>query len=69
MNMMIKVTVVTQKQTEVSLPAGACVCDLLAAAGLTEDIGVIAIAGKAVRREHVLYDGDVVRVFPEIIGG
>ena len=69
MKALIKVTVITHTQTEVSLPGGACVSDLLAAAGLTQDAGITAIEGRAVRREHILRDGDAVRVFPEIIGG
>ena len=65
----MKVTVITRTQTEIVLPEGANVSELLAAAGLTNEAGITSIEGRAVRREHILRDGDAVRVFPEIIGG
>jgi sulfur carrier protein ThiS len=52
------------------LPEGATVLDAMAAQGIDDaDVGFAVIKGKAVRKDHVLADGDDVMLYPAIVGG
>ena len=59
-----------QERTEVALPEGATVADALAGLGVPEDeIGLTAVNGRAAPREAALCGGDVLKIFPVVIGG
>ena len=34
-----------------------------------DDAGIVSVNGKAVKRDHALHKGDIVKVFPVITGG
>ena len=58
------------EQMEIILPDGFAVNGLLGWLDIpANEIGIIAVNGKAVRREDTLRDGDRVKLFPVIIGG
>jgi len=53
-----------------NLPNNATALDVLAPLGIPpEEVGLFAINGTAVLKDAQLNDGDVVRVFPIIMGG
>ena len=75
----MKVTVITgewarryipRERSEENIPEGLTAGGLLERLPIpTDDIGIIAVNGRAVRREDILCDGDIVKLFPKIIGG
>jgi len=53
---------------EVELPEGATINDIIEKSGVTE-AGLAVINGRAVPKDFVLNDGDVVKLHPPILGG
>ena len=61
---------VDERSVTLEMPEGAVVADAIAASGIPADeAGIAVIDGKAAARGHRLADGDVVRVYPVIVGG
>jgi len=60
-----------QKEMKVTLAGdGMNAADLLELLHIPEDeAGIISVNGTAVRLENVLRDGDIIALFPAIIGG
>jgi len=59
-----------QKEMEITYPDGMSTADLLALLAIpVDEAGIIAVNGQAVRLEKILRDGDVITLFPAIIGG
>ena len=57
-------------EATIELPAGATVDHLLAHLGLVERVQLIAVNDEPESdRGRVLHDGDVVRIFPVVVGG
>jgi len=67
----MKVTVnYVKDRWEVDLPEGAPVADAIIAVGVpVDDIGFAMIAGRIVRKDYVLADGDDVTLYAAIVGG
>ena len=54
----------------IDMPEQSTVADVIEALKLPSDeTGIAAINGNAVPREHVLSDGDILKIYPAIIGG
>ena len=52
------------------MPEDTTVADVIDAIGIpAEETGIIVVDGKAVARDCVLSDGDVLKIYPVIIGG
>jgi len=59
-----------QGQTQLELPANAVAQDTLAALGIPPaEVGLFAVNGTTAPSTTALSDGDVVRIFPVIMGG
>jgi len=52
------------------LDEGSSAADAIAALGIPpEEAGMVAVGGKAVSKGYVLSEGDVLKIYPVIIGG
>ena len=61
---------VAAESVELNMPDHSTVADALKTSALPSDeAGMAIIGGKSVAREHTLSDGDVMKVYPVIIGG
>ena len=59
-----------RETAELQLPEGAAVADAIGRLDIPpQEIGLVALDGKAVPLQTPLAEGDIVRVFPVIIGG
>jgi sulfur carrier protein ThiS len=60
----------SEQGLEVVIPDGASVEDLLAHLEIRgKRIGMVSVGGRVVRRDAILEDGELVRVFQPIFGG
>jgi len=61
---------VNKQELVVDLPDGSCVADIVNNLGIPADcVGIAVISGQAVRKDHLLTDGDIVTLHPPIVGG
>ena len=61
---------VSAEVLEQDMPKGASVADLLTVLPIPEEeIGLISINGQAVLREKKLENGEILKIFPAVMGG
>jgi len=61
---------IEERTASINLPEGATVADIVVSSGIpTDEAGIASIGGNAVSRDYRLSDGDVVKLFPVIVGG
>ena len=61
---------VGEETVTVNILENSTVADLISVLGLpADDIGLSTVDNKAVSREHILYDDDVLKFYPSIVGG
>ena len=60
----------SEEITSIELPEQSTAADVIETLKLPpEETGIISIKGNAIPREHILSCGDVIKIYPTIIGG